>query len=491
MLFTSVTFAIFFPLIFFFYWFIAGRNRIMQNLFLLLASYVFYGWWNWKFLLLLFSLSVVNYTLALTIQGCNHRSSKKFWFLSGLIINTGVLVYFKYINFFIDSIADVLSLMGVKIHLPAASIMLPLGLSFYIFLSISYIIDVYREKMKADKNFIEVLLSFSFFPIILAGPIQRPFSLLPQIHNLRQFDYTLAVEGLRRILLGLFMKIVIADQCAVFVNEIFKNPGAQTPSTLLFGGIYYAIQIYADFAGYSEIAIGVAALLGFKLMRNFAYPYFAKDIADFWKRWHISLTGWFRDYIFLPVAYATSGRFVKDKVGFIKTDLVIYVIAITVTWLLTGLWHGGNMTFIAWGLIHGAALILHQTLKNPKKKLFKRWNLKYNNFFIVSFNRVFTLCIVFIAWIFFRAESIDQAISYLKGICHPAVFSFPQVVTPESVIIIIVFFLTEWFQRNKAYTLQPGERRIPFWVRWVAYYVIFISLFVFSHKEQVFIYLQF
>jgi len=491
MLYTSISFAVFFPLVFFIYWFAAGRNRIIQNSFLLIASYVFYGWWNWKFLLLLFTLSVANYFLALTMQRLKHKRSKRFWFFCGLILNTGVLVYFKYINFILDNLAILLEAIGMPILVPAMSFVLPLGISFYTFLSISYIVDVYQSKMEAGKNFIEVLLSFSFFPIILAGPIQRPFSLLPQIQNLRNFDYNLSVEGLRRILLGLFMKIVIADQCAVFVNEIFNNPYTQSASTLLFGGIYYAVQIYADFAGYSEIAIGVAALLGFKLMRNFAFPYFAGNIADFWRRWHISLTGWFRDYVFLPIAYATSRRFKNYRVWFIKTDLVIYIIGISITWLLTGLWHGSNLTFLAWGLIHGAALIFHQALKIPRKNLLKRWNLKYNNFFIVLFDRVFTLSIVLISWIFFRSDTIDKAFIYLKGICHSTVFSLPNVVTPGSAIIIMLFFLVEWLQRNKEYALQPGKIKVPVYVRWAAYYVIFISLFLFSHKEQAFIYLQF
>ncbi|MCX6158543.1 MAG: hypothetical protein NTY74_11255 [Ignavibacteriae bacterium] len=295
---------------------------------------------------MLLFITVSNYLVGLGIQNKEDKKSKKLIFLTGLVINIGTLVIFKYFNFFLDGFVNLVSITGYKINPLSLNIILPLGISFYVFLSLSYIIDVYQERLSAEKNILDVLLALSFFPIILAGPIHRPIGLLPQIQKRRVFDYNQATDGLKQILWGVFMKIVIADSCALNVNTIFTNYLTQNGSTLFLGTFLFTIQIYADFAGYSNIAIGVGKLLGFNIMQNFNYPYFSKDIKEFWKRWNISLTTWLRDYIFLPIAYSLTRRLKAGKYVFIKTDILIYTISILVTWILSGLWHGANYTFL-------------------------------------------------------------------------------------------------------------------------------------------------
>ena len=308
MVFNSVEFAVFLPIVFGLYWIIVSKNLKQQNILLVITSYIFYGWWDWRFLFLLILLSLANYFIGLEIDKNQEGIKGKTWFIFGLVINLGVLGLFKYFNFFIDSFIDLISLIGYNLPRSTTKIILPLGISFYTFLSLSYLIDIQRKTLKANKNLEEVLLALSFFPIILAGPIQRPVSLLPQIGKKREFNYAQAADGLKQILWGLFTKVVIADNLAVLVDELFLNYSDYSGSTLFIGAIFYSIQIYADFSGYSDMAIGIAKLFGFSLMRNFAYPYFSRDITEFWKRWHISLVTWFRDYVFFPISFSVSWR---------------------------------------------------------------------------------------------------------------------------------------------------------------------------------------
>ena len=438
MSFTSVTFALFLVLVFILYWFVFNRNLKAQNLFLLISSYIFYGWWDWRFLLLLFFISGSNYLIAIQIQKENYKSHRKIFFLAGLLINIGTLVIFKYFNFFTDGFINLINLFGFELNLLSLQIILPLGISFYIFLSLSYLIDVYQDKLIAVRNFFDALLTFSFFPIILAGPIQRPISLLPQIQTIRKFNYTQATDGLRQILWGVFMKIVIADKSAVHVNAIFTDSSAYSGSTLILGIFLFTVQIYADFGGYSNIAIGVGKLLGFNLMQNFAYPYFARDIREFWRRWNISLTTWFRDYIFLPTAYSLSRKIKSAKFFLIKTDLVIYIIGISITWTLTGLWHGANYTFIIWGAIHGFFLIVYHLTIKPKKKFLKRLNISNNNSVLIFFETLATFIIIMFSWIFFRADNVGHALNYISGIFSLSSFTIPEI-RPN--IIILYYFV--------------------------------------------------
>jgi len=495
MLFNSIEFAIFLPIVFLLYWFVTNGNLKTQNILLLIASYFFYSWWDWRFLFLLVLLSLANYFIGIQIEKNETNRKGRIWLISGLVANIGVLVVFKYYNFFIDGFINLVSLVGYELPRSTTKIILPLGISFYVFLSLSYIIDIHKKNLAANRNIIEVLLALSFFPILLAGPIQRAVSLLPQIAKRREFNYSQAVDGLKQILWGLFVKVVIADNLAAYADDFFLNYFKYSGSTLLLGALFYSIQIYADFSGYSEMAIGTAKLFGFSLMRNFAYPYFSRDITEFWQRWHKSLTTWFRDYIFLPISFNVSWRIKGEKTLFIKTDLYIYIIASTITWFLTGLWHGANYTFIIWGLIHGFFLIVYRFQKNPRKKLFKRIGITNNHMLIVFFETIITLFIVMIAWIFFRAESIGHAINYISGIFSKSLLSVPDFPDMKraflTIILVIAFFFIEWLGREQQYAISNLGIKWKKPLRYAMYYAIIIAIIWFGGKQHQFIYFQF
>jgi alginate O-acetyltransferase complex protein AlgI len=313
---------------------------------------------------------------------------------------------------------------------------------------------------------------------------------LPQIQSKRIFDEELFTDGLRQILWGLFAKLVIADGCAPYVDKIFNQSAEFSGSTLLIGSILFAIQIYADFSGYSDMAIGSAKLLGFRLMQNFAYPYFATNIGDFWRRWHISLTSWFRDYIFLPLAYFISGKIRRQYVFFIKSDFVIYVTAITITWFLTGFWHGAMFTFIAWGLIHAMALIIHQAFRKTRRKLLHTYNFSGDSLLTAS-TRLFTLFIVLISWIFFRSESVHSAFGYLDNMFSLTLFDKPKVIPLEMILPVLFYFGIEWVQRAKNHGLAMTTPGKPAIFRWGFYYLILLLIFFYANPRQEFIYFQF
>jgi alginate O-acetyltransferase complex protein AlgI len=490
MLFNSIEFGIFSLIVFLLYWFIINRNLRLQNVLLLIASYFFYGWWNWRFLFLLLSISLFNYFIGIRVDKDIPERRRKTWMIIGLIVNIGTLCVFKYYNFFVDSFIDLISLIGYNLPKSSVRIILPLGISFYLFLSISYIIDIYKKNLSADKNIIEVLLTLGFFPIILAGPIQRPSSLLPQISAKRVFSYDQAVDGLRQILWGLFVKIAIADNLAPEVDKIFLNFSDYYGSTLFFGAVFYTLQIYADFSGYSNIAIGVAKLFGFSLMRNFAYPYFSRDLTEFWKKWHISLTTWFRDYLFLPVSFAVSWRIKNERVLLIKTDHFIFIVAAVMTWFLTGLWHGANYTFIVWGMINGFVLIVYHLQRKPRKALFKKLGFNNDHPAILIPETLITLLIIIMAWIFFRSDSIHNAFLFIDKMLSISLFSVPQVLPKKILILGILFVVAEWYQRKKEHALQIDNIRIRF-VRWTLYLgVVYLILFL-GGGDQKFIYFQF
>ena len=490
MLFNSIEFAVFLFVVFIIYWSVADKNLKLQNGFLLLASYFFYGWWDWRFLFLLISLSLCNYIIGLQVGKNKSAGRKTVWFALGLTINIGVLGVFKYYNFFIDSFIDLVSLLGYDLSRSTTKIVLPLGISFYVFLSLSYIIDIFKNNLNPNRNLIEVLLTLGFFPIILAGPIHRPAALLPQIGRKRIFDDKQAVDGLRQILWGLFVKIAVADNLAPETDKIFLNISDYSGSTLLLGSIFYTFQIYADFSGYSHIAIGTGRLFGFSLMNNFNYPYFSRDISEFWKRWHISLTTWFRDYLFLPVSFALSAKINRERVTFIKTDMFIYIVASFITWFLTGLWHGANYTFIVWGLINGFFLIIFQWQKKPRKRYFKLFGINYNSKPLKLAEGLMTFLLVVLTWVIFRSDTIRSSIEYFRSMLSSSLFSVPQVFPKTAVIILLAFILTEYIQRNKRHALQIEgvEYRA---LRWVIYSGIVLVILLFGGGSQNFIYFQF
>jgi D-alanyl-lipoteichoic acid acyltransferase DltB (MBOAT superfamily) len=494
MSFISSWFLLFFVVVFFIYWFIKKADLKYQNTFLLLASYFFYAFWSWKFLILLFSISLANYLIGIETGRDEQKIKRKTWLIAGLIINIGNLVIFKYFSFFIEEFISLVSVFGISLHKTTLTLIIPLGISFYTFLSISYLVDIYRRTIEPEKNPLHVLLSLSFFPIIFSGPIQRPSSLLPQIKTARVFNYPDMVSGLRQILWGLFTKLVIADNLAPIVNEIFLHPEKQDGAAWLLGMLFFAVQIYADFSAYSDIAIGLARLLGFNLMRNFAFPYFALNIAEFWKRWHISLTSWFRDYLFLPVAYTVSKKIKGDLVLFIKTDYIIYAVGIAVTWLITGLWHGANVTFLIWGLLHGSFLIIYQLQKKSRKQLFKSLKIRQDNRVVVGAEAVITISYVVFAWIFFRADNIDQAFSIVHKLFSSSVFRLPELLMKEfiNVSLIIVFFLFEWDGRTNGFAIEKTAASWPWMLRWAFYSVMVCAIFLFSQsKSSEFLYFKF
>ncbi len=495
MLFNSIAFSLFLPVVFLLYWFAAGKSIKLQNILLLTSSWFFYGWWDWRFLFLLIFLSLFNYFTGIKIGDSVSGTNRRNWLMTGLFVNLGFLAAFKYYNFFISGFTDLVSLFGYIIPASSTKIILPLGLSFYVFISLSYLLDIKKGTLKPNRNIVDVLLSFSFFPIILAGPIQRPSSLLPQISSKREFNSGLATDGLRQILWGLFTKVVIADNLSVFADDIFLNYHTYTGSTLLLGAIFYSIQIYADFSGYSNMAIGIAKLFGFSLMRNFAYPYFSRDITEFWKRWHISLTTWFRDYLFLPLSFLISNKIKNKKVLNIKSDLFIYIIASLVAWIFTGLWHGANYTFLLWGLIHGIFLIIYQWQKNPRKKLLKKIGVSNDNSLVVVTETIVTMFFVLIAWVFFRSIDVSHALQYLKGMFSGSLLAIPRfnnrMICLEISFITIIFFAIEWMGRQGEYGISSIGVKFPRLARWMVYYILSIVIFFFAGLGQKFIYFQF
>ena len=339
MLFNSLDFAIFLPIVFVLYWFVTDKRLQWQNLLIVVVSYVFYGWWDWRFLSLLFFSSSVDYWVGLVLEREQSPSKRKLYLWASLGTNLALLMFFKYYNFFVDNFVIAFTFFGINISARSLNIILPVGLSFYTFQSMSYGIDVYRRKLKPTKDFVTFLAFVSFFPQLVAGPIERATHLLPQFYIKRNFDYDKAVDGLRQALWGFFKKMVIADNCAVHADMIFNNSSEYTGSTLLLGAFFFAFQIYGDFSGYSDIAIGISRLFGFDLMKNFNFPYFSRDIAEFWRRWHISLSTWFRDYLYYPLG-GSRGGVLKT----IRNTLIVF--------LVSGFWHGANWTFVVWGLLN-------------------------------------------------------------------------------------------------------------------------------------------
>ena len=477
MLFNSIEFAIFLPIVFLLYWFVFNRNLKLQNLFIVVASYVFYGWWDWRFLVLLVFTSLFSYASGLAIEKYRDTPRKaKTANIINIVINLLILGVFKYYNFFVISFAD--AFLGGKADGLLLKVILPVGISFYTFKSLSYSIDVYREKLKPTRDVIQYCAYVGFFPQLLAGPIERATNLLPQLEKPRTFDYETGVDGLRQILWGLFKKTVIADNCAVYVDRVFSTYQAQSGSTLLLAAIFFAFQIYCDFSGYLDMAIGTGKLFGFKTMKNFSMPYFSRDIAEFWRRWHISLTTWFRDYVYIPLG---GSRCSKAKI--VRNTFAIF--------LLSGLWHGANWTFIVWGAFH-AFLFLPLILMGKNRKY--RGTVAEGRLLpsLKEFGQMLlTFFLATVGWIIFKADSIGQAWNYIKGIFSTSLLSRPDAsgVTGVTVAIVIMLIL-EWFQRDEehGFDLSGIKWRV---VRHAAYLAVLFLTFAFGGHAVNFIYFQF
>jgi alginate O-acetyltransferase complex protein AlgI len=478
MIFNSLDFAIFLPIVFFLYWFVTQKNLKLQNCLIIIASYFFYGWWDWRFLALIFISTAVDYCVGLGLSRDKNPTYRKILLGTSIIVNLGLLGFFKYYNFFSDNFAAAFSFLGSEIKIRSLNVILPVGISFYTFQTLSYTIDVYRRKMEATKDFIAFSAFVSFFPQLVAGPIERATHLLPQFFSKRSFDYDNAVRGMRLILWGLFKKIVIADKCAEYVDLIFGNSGDYSGSTLVIGAVLFAFQIYGDFSGYSDIAIGTSKLLGIDLMRNFAFPYFSRDIAEFWRRWHISLSSWFKDYVYIPLGGSRCASWRK-----ISNIFIVFIVS--------GFWHGANWTFIIWGALHAFYFLPLSLLKRNRQNLDTVAGGKLLPTAREFFGIAVTFGLTVFSWIFFRADSVSHAVGYISGIFSPSLFATPEIMPERTLFFIGVLLLVEWLGREEYCPLTHPRILLPTPVRWAVYYSILISLFLWGGKQQQFIYFQF
>ncbi len=476
MTFASLTFLIFLPIVFVLYWMLNGSLR-WQNLFLVAASYVFYGWWDYRFLILILITSVSSYVCGLMLERLRQPRRRKFAVAANVVLNLGILGCFKYLNFFIDSFVSVLDILGWHADKPLLQVVLPVGISFYTFQSLSYVLDVYRRKIEATRDAIAFLAYISFFPQLVAGPIERASNLLPQMTGKRHFDYAQATDGLRQMLWGFFKKMVVADNCALAVNQVWDQWQDASSAQLVLGAVLFTFQIYGDFSGYSDIAIGTARLFGIRLSDNFRYPYFSRSVTEFWRRWHISLMSWFRDYVYIPLGGSRGGR------G--KTLRNIFIV-----FFLSGLWHGANWTFVVWGLYNACLLAIPILLGRQHKKVEHTPVLRELPQIVCTF------VLVTIGWTMFRSASIADGIGFLGRLFtllpsfNPADLTLGKAASLWCLCLVVI----EWMTRDRRYALELPPTRGIFRhtaARWLLYYVLFFVIFLFHGQTQTFIYFQF
>lgn len=463
------------------YWWIFREDLKIQNLFVLLASYVFYGWWDWRFLSLIAFSSTVDYWVGIQMGKTDDQRRRRWLLYASLATNLGLLGFFKYYNFFIGEFITAFDpLLPGEMHLSTLNIILPVGISFYTFQTLSYTIDLYRRQIEPVYDWIAFYAYVSFFPQLVAGPIERSTQLIPQFLRPRTFDYEQAKDGMRQILWGLFKKMVIADSCASVVNDIFTNYENMGTGALLLGAFLFAFQIYGDFSGYSDIAIGTARLFGFRLMQNFAYPYFARNVAEFWRRWHISLSTWFRDYVYVPLGGSRVNRW-----KLVRNVFVVFIVS--------GFWHGANWTFIIWGTLHGLFFLPLILLNRNRRYLdvpAAQRNLPTAH---ELFHMLLTFSLVCLGWIFFRAENLDHALGYLwQMISQPALslaLYKKQLLLLAGIALLI---LIEWRQRHRQHAFEFNEQRLGRLSRLSIYMATAMAILLLAPKEESpFIYFQF
>ena len=432
-------------------------------------------------LLLVFS-TLLDYATGIKIHEASNYKNKKFWLWLSIGINLGFLGVFKYYNFFADSFANGLAQLGFRANFETLQIILPIGISFYTFHGLSYVIDIYKGRLEPERNFVSYSLFVSFFPLLVAGPIERGTHLLPQLVKVRKFNPSKAIDGLRQILWGLFKKIVIADNCAEYANTIFNNSDAYSGSTLVVGALFFTFQIYCDFSGYSDIALGTARLFGIDLLRNFAFPYFSRDIAEFWRRWHISLSSWFKDYLYIPLGGSKGSMWMK-----IRNTFIIF--------LVSGFWHGANWTFIIWGALN-AIYILPSIIFNTNRN---NLDIVAKGKMLPTLKELFAILTTFgltvLAWIFFRANNVSHAFKYIAEIFSPSLFTVPSFEGDKkslvTTILLGLFILIEWQGREGKYAIEKLGISWAKPVRWGFYYSVVILIFLFTGENQTFIYFQF
>ncbi|MCP4520090.1 MAG: MBOAT family protein [Cytophagales bacterium] len=481
MLFNSIDFAIFLPIVFILYWFVTNKNLKQQNLLILIASYIFYGWWDWRFLSLILFSTIVDFTIGKKLKFEKNETKRKALLWASILVNLGFLGYFKYYNFFLDNFISAFSFFGSEINPSSLNIILPVGISFYTFQTLSYTIDVYKKNLEATEDFIAFSAFVSFFPQLVAGPIERATNLLPQFYHKRAFDYSQAVDGMRQILWGLSKKIIIANNCALYANQIFNNSTEHSGNTLVLGAIFFAFQIYGDFSGYSDIAIGTSKLFNFNLTQNFAFPYFSRDIAEFWRRWHISLSTWFRDYLYIPLGGSHGGLLKK-----IRNTFIIFIVS--------GFWHGANWTFIVWGALNAVYFLPLLLTKRNRSNIDIVAKGKILPTLRETFSILVTFSLTIIAWIFFRAENINHALQYITDMFkNPSSFIAIGIYWKykQALILLSVFIIMEWLGREEQYAIAKLGLNWKKPLRYSLYYILILSLFWFGGKEQQFIYFQF
>ncbi len=479
MSFISLSFLLFLPTVFILYWILA-RRMSWQNLLIVVASYIFYGWWDWRFLLLIFLTSFSSFVSGLMIDKDERQKYRKGVAAANIVFNLLILGFFKYYNFFTDNLQALCEKIGIYLDAPTLHLILPVGISFYTFQSLSYTIDVYRRKIPATKNVVAFFAYISFFPQLVAGPIERATNLLPQFLQSRRFSYPQAVDGMRQMLWGFMKKMVVADNCALIVNAYWNQYENLPIVTLFLLAVLFSFQIYCDFSGYSDIAIGCARLFGFKLMRNFNNPYFSRSIPEFWRRWHISLMTWFRDYVYFPLGGSRCSR--------IKTLRNVYIV-----WIISGLWHAANWTYIFWGLFHATLLAIYNILGI---------NTKYSH--DVAYGRllptikeagqiILTFFLVVISRIFSRSENLSQAFDYFHSLVTNKFFDVTAIYGVKALLFGIMLLTVEWFQRDKQHALQFPDHGLFQYrvVRWLVYYFVIAVIIGFAGVQQTFIYFQF
>ena len=474
MLFNSIDFAYFLPIVLLLFW-LLSKNLKAQNLVLLLASYVFYGWWDWRFLSLIALSSFADYIIGIQLHKA--QTNRKYWLVLSLVINLGMLAFFKYADFFAQSFSDAFSLFGQHIEVSRLNIILPVGISFYTFQTLSYTLDIYKRKLEPTKSLVSFLAFVSFFPQLVAGPIERASNLLPQFFQNKKIKSDLFVAGLQQMLWGFFKKMVIADNCAIIVDQIFNQAPEYSGLTLFIGAVFFGFQIYGDFSGYSDIAIGTAKLFGFNLSQNFAFPYFSRDIAEFWRKWHISLSSWFKDYLYIPLGGSRASK--------AKTIRNIFII-----FLVSGFWHGANWTFVFWGFAH--ALLFVPLFVLNKNRTFTQNN--HNLSPINLWRMLSTFVLVCLAWILFRAQNIEQAIFIYGKIFDFTSWTSPSLEGFNSTIIIsmIVFLLVVEWNNKKEINPLKNINKLPAVVRWLFYSFLLFCISMFSPTQELpFIYFQF
>lgn len=487
MLFNSFEYLLFFPTVLLIYWWLNRHGIRFQNLFLLGVSYFFYSCWDWRFVFLLMFSTALDYYTGIKIHEASDTKRRKFWLYTSIIINLGFLGVFKYYNFFAENFAALLSSIGLHADFVTLEIVLPVGISFYTFHGLSYVLDIYYSRIKPSYNFVNYSLFVSFFPLLVAGPIERATHLLPQMERKRLFDVSKANDGLRQILWGLFKKIVIADNCAVIANDIFNNSDSHYGLTLIVGALAFACQIYGDFSGYSDIALGSARLMGFELLRNFSYPYFSRDIAEFWRRWHISLSSWFRDYLYVPLG-GNSGSTMRKM----RNVMIIF--------LVSGFWHGASWNFIVWGAINAILMLPLMFFGSNRRNM----DVVAADRVMPSIKELFQILLTFgftcLAWVFFRSDNLTEAVLYCKnlvvGLYHFETYtsSFQYLrgaVSWSIVVFTVILIVMEWRGRRDKHALETylqGKKR---WLRWSLYYFLITAIVYFGGSEQEFIYFQF